>query len=86
LAKLTLQPEQLTREDLSKAQLSGLNDLAIHEVAMVCFLFSIMDRLADAFGFDPHPAGLLNRVARLIKITGYLPVSIGHNTSETTNK
>ena len=48
---LTLRPDDLTREDVDALHRAGLSDRAIREAAYVTFLFSVMDRLADAFDF-----------------------------------
>jgi uncharacterized peroxidase-related enzyme len=52
LEKLTLQPENITREDVTPLRRVGLTDEAIEEAIHVCTLFNILDRLADSFGFQ----------------------------------
>jgi len=49
---LTLRPDSMTTADLDEARRRGLEDAAIRDAAMVCTLFSIITRLADALEFD----------------------------------
>ena len=56
LQKLTLEPSQVTPEDITAMRSSGASDQAITEAIYVCFAFNVMDRLADALDFDiPAP-------------------------------
>lgn len=52
LEKLTLSPQELNVGDIHVLHDAGVMDEAIQEIAYVCFLFSVMVRLADAFDFD----------------------------------
>ncbi|HUJ68718.1 MAG TPA: hypothetical protein VLW86_04310 [Syntrophorhabdales bacterium] len=54
LEKLTIAPADLSLADIEEMRASGVSDRAIQEAVYVCFLFSVMDRLADAFGFEIH--------------------------------
>ena len=56
LQKLTSDPSQVTKDNIATMRSAGLSDRAIEEAIYVCFAFSVMDRLADAFKFDiPTP-------------------------------
>ena len=55
---------------------AGVSDKAIEEAIYVCFLFSVMDRLADAFGFDLHSAQDFARGGRVLYTFGYGALSI----------
>ena len=56
LQKLTVNPSQVTPEDIATMRSSGVSEKAISEAIYVCFAFSVMDRLADALDFDiPSP-------------------------------
>lgn len=78
LEKLTLTPANITADDIAPLKAAGLTDTAIEEAIYVCYLFNIMDRLADAFDFHlPSRKGhrlnghILNRVGyRLASIPG----------------
>jgi alkylhydroperoxidase family enzyme len=51
LETLTLRPAEVTAATMRELKAAGLSDRAIREAAYVCFLFSVLDRLADAFNF-----------------------------------
>ena len=52
LEKLSLQPHELTHEDIQPMKDLGLSNEAVVEAAEVCMTFAIMNRLVDAFGFE----------------------------------
>jgi alkylhydroperoxidase family enzyme len=51
LEKVTLRPTEVTAEDILPLKEVGINEQAVQEALYVCFLFNLMDRLADAFDF-----------------------------------
>ncbi|MCG8349595.1 MAG: hypothetical protein MI924_17655 [Chloroflexales bacterium] len=71
LETLTLRPQELSAADIEAARRAGLSDQAIEEAMYVCFLFSIMDRLADAFDFEVQPMGANKWKAHLMNLVGY---------------
>jgi len=71
LEKLTLTPEQLDSHDIAQLRAAGLSDQAIYDAAYVCFLFSIIDRLADAFEFTIPEAKLVAGNGRFLNRFGY---------------
>lgn len=64
LEKLTLTPDAVEPGDMAEVRAAGVSDAAITDAIYVCFLFNVIDRVADALGFDIPPA--YNK--------GYLPV------------
>ena len=54
----------------------GLTDRAIQEAIYVCFLFNVMDRLADAFDFKIPPAKSAGRTAKFLYRMGYGGASV----------
>jgi len=75
LEKLTLTPQHIGRDDVLDARAAGLSDRALYEVIYICFLFSTMDRLADAFNFPvPAPHGR-KRNAWIAALFGYRSMS-----------
>jgi alkylhydroperoxidase family enzyme len=52
LEQLTLQPETLTAADAEAVRAAGVSDEALRDAALVCGLFSMIVRLADALGWD----------------------------------
>ena len=76
MEKLTLAPYAVGPEDIKAARAAGVSDAALREVIYVCFLFSTMDRLADAFGFEVAGAGELNRGEWILRHCGYHRMSV----------
>ncbi len=71
LEKLTLHPADVGPDDISALRRAGISDGAIVEAAVVCFIFSVMNRLADAFGFRSPSGPAKKSGARIIKLFGY---------------
>ncbi len=76
LEKLTTTPADLGTHDIESMRSAGVNDKAIEQAIYVCFLFSVMDRLADAFGFDMHSPEEFKRGGRALYARGYGRLSI----------
>ena len=76
LEKLTVSPSEVSPEDIESVRSVGVSDKAIEEVIHICFLFSVMDRLADAFGFDMPSAKDFQRGGRVLYSFGYGALSI----------
>ena len=76
LEKLTLRPDELVAEDMAELRRLGWPDEAIEKAIYVCFCFSVMDRLADAFGFQLNSASGLKWVARILLGPSYKIASI----------
>jgi len=52
LEKLTLRPDELTREDADAVRAAGVSDEALVDAIHVGALFNMIARLADALGWD----------------------------------
>lgn len=76
LEKVTLTPEEVTADDVAILHSSGLNDQAIEEALYVCFLFNVIDRLADAFDFHLPTAEGFRRNGQVLYKLGYRIASI----------
>jgi alkylhydroperoxidase family enzyme len=76
LEKLVLAPATVGREDVERARASGAGREALSEAAYVAFVFGIMDRCADAFGFEPESGKALRSTATLLLRIGYGIASI----------
>lgn len=76
LQKLTLNPLQVTREDIAAMRSSGVSEQAISEAIYVCFAFSVMDRLADALDFDIPSSKHFKTGARFLYRMGYRATSL----------
>lgn len=75
LEKLTLAPTTVGHADITALRASGLSDEAIAEAAAVCLVFSVINRLADAFGFDLPSEFMQKNGARLVGRMGYRPAT-----------
>jgi alkylhydroperoxidase family enzyme len=65
---VTMTPTWLSHEDFQAARQAGLADEAIDDVVLICVLFNIIDRLADAFGFfQPDEQGYREAAKMLLK-------------------
>lgn len=72
LEKLTLLPGEIGPEDLAPLREAGVGEQGIEDVILICSLFSIIDRLADALGFEVPEAESLARGAEHVLKHGYL--------------
>jgi alkylhydroperoxidase family enzyme len=52
LEKLTLRPEELTREDADAVRVAGVAEEAMVDAIHVAALFNMIVRLADSLGWD----------------------------------
>ena len=76
MEKLTVSPDEVGPEDIESMRSVGVSDKAIEEAIYVCFLFSVMDRLADALGFDMPSAKDFQKGGRVLYSLGYRALSI----------
>lgn len=73
LEKLTLTPAAVGPEDIAPVRAAGVSEQAIEDAMVVCALFNIIDRLADAFEVEiPSKEGFARTGERLLAM-GYLP-------------
>jgi uncharacterized peroxidase-related enzyme len=74
LEKLTLEPEKVTSADVERVRTTGVREQAIEEAIQVCALFNIINRLADAFDFDPMRDAepeIVTKAAKMMLKYGY---------------
>jgi alkylhydroperoxidase family enzyme len=76
LEKVTLTPGEVTANDVANLQVAGINPKAIEEALYVCFLFNVMDRLADALDFHLPTTKGFQRNGRMLYTLGYGIASI----------
>jgi uncharacterized peroxidase-related enzyme len=68
LEKLTLCPGDVGPEDVAPLRAAGVTDQAIEEAIHVCAFFNLIDRVADALGFEiPTPEGFAQGADSLLK-------------------
>jgi alkylhydroperoxidase family enzyme len=71
LEKLTLAPDEVGPEDVQSLREAGLGTDAIRDAIYVCATFNVIDRVADAFGFDVPPPEHFLKPARFLLKAGY---------------
>ncbi len=71
LEKLTLSPDAVTAEDAVPLREAGLSESAMVDAVYVCALFNLIDRVADALGFEPDEGELLIQSAKFLLGRGY---------------
>jgi hypothetical protein len=77
LEQLALRPEAVSAADVEAVRAAGVSDEALRDAALVCALFSMIVRLADAFGWDvPAPEKLAARVPAMLD-GGYALAAVG---------
>jgi alkylhydroperoxidase family enzyme len=76
LERLILAPAEVAPADADRARASGANDRALEEAVYVAFAFGIIDRLADAFDFQPETGRALDRAASILLRVGYRAASV----------
>lgn len=71
LRKLTLEPFNIGAADIALLRAAELSDEAIEDAIHICANFNVINRLADAFGFElPSPRGLA-RSTEILLTRGY---------------
>jgi alkylhydroperoxidase family enzyme len=71
LERLTLEPNALEPADADAVRAAGVSDDALLDAIAVAALFNMIDRIADALGFDvPPPEAFAARADRMLA-TGY---------------
>ena len=74
---MTLRPESVDRALVDEVRAAGVSDEAIVDAATVSAMFNVIDRLADAFGFDvPDDAAFDVMAGRLLKRGYALPAPV----------
>lgn len=76
LEKVTLTPSLVTPDDVIALHSAGISDQAVEEALYVCFLFNVIDRLADAFDFDVPTTEGFKQSGRSLYTRGYGTSSI----------
>jgi len=69
---MTLIPFEVGPDDITPLRAAGVSDQAIEDALVVCALFNMIDRLADAFDVEiPSEEGFARTGERLLAM-GYL--------------
>jgi alkylhydroperoxidase family enzyme len=71
LEALTLRPTEVNAQLMRELNTAGLSDTAIREATYVCFLFNVLDRLADALDFTLPTEDEAKTIGKLSYRFGY---------------
>lgn len=71
LEKLTLHPAEVGPADVAPLREAGLSDEEIADAIHVCTAFNLINRLADALGWEQQEQVALDRFADLLLKIGY---------------
>jgi len=71
LEKLTLAPAEIRPADTAALRSEGLEDQRIVDAIYVCVGFNIINRIADALGFEVPQPKVFTRAAKFLLIFGY---------------
>lgn len=71
LEKLTLDPDGVGPLDVAPLRAAGASDAAIAEAVHIAALFNLIDRVADALGFEVPSPHELKAAARHLLRRGY---------------
>jgi len=56
--KLTLKPAEMNDDDTQRLHAAGLSDEQVWETTFTVSIFSMFNRMADAFGLEPPPSAV----------------------------
>jgi alkylhydroperoxidase family enzyme len=68
---LTLRPEEVGSADGQAVRAAGVSDGALRDAIQVAFIFNLIDRVADALGFEIPPLETVRRTADVLINRGY---------------
>jgi uncharacterized peroxidase-related enzyme len=71
LEKVTLFPDDVVPGDIEKVRAAGVSEAAIVDALHVCFLFNVVNRMADALGYDYGSEADAIKVAAILNRIGY---------------
>ena len=69
--KAVASPDELAADDIRRARAAGLDDADVRDVLRVVFVFSLINRVANAFGFAWEKERYAERGATLLDRMGY---------------
>ena len=71
LETLALRPDEVSAEAILQMREAGVSEEGIEEAIVICALFSLADRLADAFDYEPPDPRMMENAGEQILIRGY---------------
>ena len=71
MEKLTMTPGEIGASDMVPLREAGVSDQAIEDAIQVCAVFNIVDRVADALGFEVPSPESFSRMGQMLLKRGY---------------
>lgn len=71
LDKLTITPEDVTADDIRALRTEGIRDDAIVDGIYICMIFCVMNRVADAFGYEIMTPKQIEQTGKFLLRYGY---------------
>jgi uncharacterized peroxidase-related enzyme len=71
LEKMTLNPQDLGPADVAPLRAAGLSDEEIADAIHICGAFNLINRLADALGWEAQTEVAIHRFADMLLKIGY---------------
>ena len=71
LEKITLSPDRVAPDDIDQVIAAGVSEDAIVDALHVCFLFNLVNRMADALGYDYGTEAEALELAAILNRIGY---------------
>lgn len=71
LERRAADPDALTTDDIDRLRAAGASDHAIWDVFYIAFMFDVVNRLANAFGFTTETAEGARKSAAILHRLGY---------------
>jgi len=71
LELVTVRPDAVDANAARSLLDSGVSEEAAREALYVCFLFNVVNRFMDAFGFGPATPSQARRIGAMIRWFGY---------------
>lgn len=76
LETLATRPAEVGPDDMAKMRAAGVSEQGIADAIYVCFIYSVLDRLADALGFVLGPPEDNAKIAKFLFEFGYAGASV----------
>ena len=76
LEKLTVSPAEVSPSDIERMRSAGVSDQAIADATYVCFIYSVLDRLADTLDFKLGSQEETKKIAQFLFQAGYAGASV----------
>ena len=71
LETLVLRPDEVSAEAILQMREAGVSEEGIEQAVVICAIFSLADRLADTFNYEPPDPRMMEKAGEQMLIRGY---------------